>query len=162
MTDQETFDTIVKRMRAQGRPSVGPAGGCLYRGPNGDVCAGGAVISDDEYRPDLEGSSIGTLCAQGLITLANQRLVSELQMAHDEAWSESESELQMAHDEAWSESESKSRVCEVVSAGVTYRVTYRQIAAAVDAARSAWLLAFLKRAIEIAAKFNLDPKEAQC
>lgn len=52
---QAAFDTMVRHLRKQGRPSVEARGCCRYRGPDGTKCAIGALISDDAYSPRLEG-----------------------------------------------------------------------------------------------------------
>ena len=44
---------MVEHLRQQGKPSVGPNGACLYRGPDGTKCAIGALIPDECYNESL-------------------------------------------------------------------------------------------------------------
>ncbi len=61
MTKQETFDKVVRALRAQGRKSL-RAGGitCAYRGGEGGKCAAGHLIPDDKYDPAMEGIAVRT------------------------------------------------------------------------------------------------------
>lgn len=62
VSKQEIFDFVVAHLRNQKvkseqwdenkRDDV-----CVYRGPNGTMCAAGCLISDDEYHPDFESKS---------------------------------------------------------------------------------------------------------
>lgn len=55
---QETFDTVVSFLIAQGKPAKG-RDGCMYRGPDGTKCAAGCLIPDEMYSEDMEGGGIG-------------------------------------------------------------------------------------------------------
>ena len=91
MTDQETFDFVVRALRKQGGPSLMPdLKGCAYRGKDGRKCAVGQILPDEDYVEDLEGLPVRSLesdrnpitqwvLEQGL----NVRLLSDLQCAHD-------------------------------------------------------------------------------
>lgn len=59
MTNQELFDTCLNHLRKQGKRSVNSTGDCLYRAPDGSMCAVGALIPDDKYSPDFENRSVG-------------------------------------------------------------------------------------------------------
>lgn len=60
MTDlQKALNEVYAFLKAQGRCSVrvddsGPVH-CAYRGPDGTKCAAGFFMSDDDYRPGMEG-----------------------------------------------------------------------------------------------------------
>lgn len=58
MHEQETFDAMVWHLRRQGQKSVNRVGDCLYRGPDGLMCAVGFLIPDAKYRRKLEGQSV--------------------------------------------------------------------------------------------------------
>ena len=59
MNRQEIYNTVAKHLLTQGVASriergPGTIPACMYRGPNGTKCAVGCLISDDEYKPELE------------------------------------------------------------------------------------------------------------
>ena len=86
MTTQEAFNTMVKHLRAQGVPSIDYRIGCLYRGPNGLKCAVGCLISDEEYRPNMEMIKASVLIRDGLISglgEVNLDLLDDVQRLHD-------------------------------------------------------------------------------
>jgi hypothetical protein len=58
-TLQELFDVSAAHLLKQRARSVSPSGRCLYRGPNGTMCAVGVLISDDNYNLRLEGRGVG-------------------------------------------------------------------------------------------------------
>lgn len=84
---QEIFDTVVRHLAAQGRQALGPSGACRYRAPNGDKCAIGCLIADDEYRPEIEGRGVdeppvwGSLPAR--LREVSVGFLSALQDVHD-------------------------------------------------------------------------------
>lgn len=97
MNKQEIFDTVVNHLRQQGKRAYNDSEQmCMYRGPDGTKCAAGVFITDEEYRPDLEGKTITALITSGpfsdkyyLPKLAaligeHQELVSALQSVHDQ------------------------------------------------------------------------------
>lgn len=53
MRPQEIFETVATHLFKQGEPAKAEAG-CLYRGPNGTMCAVGVLIPDDMYDPMLD------------------------------------------------------------------------------------------------------------
>ena len=55
---QELFDKIATHLLTQGARSESSIGRCLYRGDFGSKCAVGCLISDEEYDPKMEGSSV--------------------------------------------------------------------------------------------------------
>ena len=92
MTNQETFDTIVRAIIKQGSYSTNEMGFCRYRGRYGRKCAAGHLIPDSEYDPKFE--AYDSLSENGKPTLPgkkiaalghNLELVSALQSAHDAA-----------------------------------------------------------------------------
>lgn len=87
MNKQEIFDYVARHLIAQGRAAVNPeTGNCLYRAPNGDKCAAGCLISDEVYRPSMEGKSVNSNEVANYLPLHlkdNIRLLLDLQGAHD-------------------------------------------------------------------------------
>ena len=86
MTTQEAFNTMVKHLRAQGVPSIDYRIGCLYRGPNGLKCAVGCLISDEEYRPDMETFKASVLIRNGVVSGLSEvdlDLLDRMQRLHD-------------------------------------------------------------------------------
>lgn len=65
LTQQDIFNTVYVHLLIQNKASaedpatVAGVGSCLYRGPNGLKCAVGAVITDEEYTPKMEGTCEG-------------------------------------------------------------------------------------------------------
>ena len=63
LTPQQLYDNALNQIRKQGTASHDDDG-CLYRGPNGTMCAVGASIPDDLYFPGMEHVEIRYLLAQ--------------------------------------------------------------------------------------------------
>lgn len=57
MTNQELFDKCLTHLRQQGQRSVNESGECMYRAPDGGMCAIGALIPDEKYDPNFENRS---------------------------------------------------------------------------------------------------------
>lgn len=51
---QETFDAMVWHLRRQKQKSMLRNGLCVYRSPNGLMCAVGFLIPDEDYRRSME------------------------------------------------------------------------------------------------------------
>jgi hypothetical protein len=85
MTNQEAFTKVVLHLRKQGEKSQNEDKTlCLYRGPNGLMCAVGCLIPDEEYRPELESSVVDIIydkvdSLKGL----NIDMLTEVQKVHD-------------------------------------------------------------------------------
>ena len=58
MTNQEAFDKVTAHLLKQQVKSYSQEEGCMYRGPNGTMCAVGCLIPDEDYRPKFEGLSV--------------------------------------------------------------------------------------------------------
>lgn len=89
MTPQEVFNKGLWGIRNQGRPAAGPYG-CQYRMPNGDKCAVGQCITDEEYKKSMEGHNIATIINHmpSLLPrhlLEHKDLLVSMQYAHDSA-----------------------------------------------------------------------------
>jgi hypothetical protein len=54
MDKQEDFDKVARHLLRQGRRSVSEEGGCLYRSPDGCMCAVGCLIDDEHYTREIE------------------------------------------------------------------------------------------------------------
>ena len=70
MTEQEVFDKVAPHLLTQQVAAYGPnpnpgdesqGKSCLYRGPNGTMCAVGCLIPDEVYNPVMEGSGVENL-----------------------------------------------------------------------------------------------------
>jgi hypothetical protein len=99
MNNQEIFDKVVTHLRKQNAKSVGDHQECLYRSPDGGMCAVGCLIPDSEYNEDIEGVGIhsfqnvfkslherlleSVLGSSG-ISKRSYKLLSELQDVHDD------------------------------------------------------------------------------
>ena len=101
MTPQEIFDTVAKHLFTQGCRSAeldeDPHSACLYRGPEGRMCAVGVLIPDELYNTDMEFQNavyligkVGSPFPEWM--KANENLLHSLQISHDRAlyWLNSE------------------------------------------------------------------------
>jgi hypothetical protein len=95
VTAQEIFETVVKALALQGKPSKTETGGCYYRNVFGMKCAVGVLIPDEDYDPVMEGANIhGLMNMPDLpeslkFMMPHQNLLFDLQIMHDncyEAW----------------------------------------------------------------------------
>lgn len=100
LTNQEIFDKILNHLRKQGKASISDGGKCMYRGDNGNSCAVGCLISDEDYLEsfDIPNDSDVTSMLKNLkfkqalinsgIDITNDKtmtLLIEMQSAHDTA-----------------------------------------------------------------------------
>jgi hypothetical protein len=92
MKPQEIFDKVVEHLAKQGRHSLSRNKlHCLYRGPDGLMCAVGCLIPDEMYDPTIESQTISDiiLAPSSLRTHlpsyfnGNIILLGDLQIAHD-------------------------------------------------------------------------------
>jgi hypothetical protein len=90
MLAQEIFDTVVNHLRKQGRRALGSDNTCLYRAPNGDRCAAGCLVRDEEYQPWMEVRSIVSILEDTKSPsslknrlLEHKSLIASLQNIHD-------------------------------------------------------------------------------
>jgi hypothetical protein len=90
MNRQEIFDKVAVHLLTQGCKSEGkkPDGGtdCLYRGPNGEMCAAGCLISDEQYNPKMEGNSFREIAHELPEFMSDNEatgFVMALQLIHD-------------------------------------------------------------------------------
>jgi hypothetical protein len=87
-TAQEVFDHVADHMLRQGVKSQNEWGNCLYRGPNGLMCAAGCLIGDDEYNPDMDSEEQNTwssMIEREFAPETHHELISTLQLIHDSA-----------------------------------------------------------------------------
>lgn len=90
MTEQEIFDTVLVHLRKQGHAAA-DAGKCRYRASNGDTCAAGCLIRDEEYMPEMEDVEFGGRAWKLNIKdpvwparlMGHSPLIRALQAAHD-------------------------------------------------------------------------------
>lgn len=98
-TQQQVFDQVVKHLRTQKAQSRGHADICLYRSPCGLKCAAGALIADNEYKPEMDqptdavGTSWDNLIDRGLVPVEHRKLIRALQCVHDHSYLNWEMEL---------------------------------------------------------------------
>lgn len=87
MTEQEIFDKVVVHLANQKVKSTDGAtdegGICLYRGPEGRMCAVGCLLSDEEYSPDMEGRPVFMMPQLPSRLQGHLRFLERLQKAHD-------------------------------------------------------------------------------
>lgn len=91
MTEQEAFDTAAKGLLAQGEKSVVLASSgvmlCRYLGPEGQKCALGFLIPEEEYSPSLEGLSPDNMKRRSILPTCLEGLslafLNALQEVHD-------------------------------------------------------------------------------
>ncbi len=87
-TAQEIFTQVWNHFVVDGGAYSVDSKGCCYRGPNGAKCAVGVLLRDDEYSPEIEGSSVGALPSKGALPerlLPHLELLRQLQLCHDGA-----------------------------------------------------------------------------
>ncbi len=88
-TAQQVYDFVVDHLRRQGGPAVDSSGTCLYRAARNCKCAVGCLLTDAEYRPEIEGTDIETL-SEGSdpvlpsFFLKHKELLLDLQNVHDD------------------------------------------------------------------------------
>lgn len=93
MTNQEVFDKVVAHLRKQNAKSADNER-CLYRAPDGKMCAVGCLIPDEMYDPEMEGATASDeIVGQVLDELKiDWKLALDLQYIHDdydvEEWEE--------------------------------------------------------------------------
>jgi len=86
---QDYFDRGARGVIAQGRPSVGDNGDCVYRGPDGCRCVVGWLIPDERYETrlddgDFSAKNPAVVQAVGA-PLEDVGFLRDMQYAHDEA-----------------------------------------------------------------------------
>lgn len=86
---QEAFDTMVLGLNAQKALSLSDDGfSCRYRDNNGNKCAVGFLISDDEYTPEIEDLIASTLEVANLfggLTRSDRSFLGDCQqLLHDQ------------------------------------------------------------------------------
>lgn len=68
----------------QGKKSVDRNGMCKYRGPDGLKCAVGHMLSDEEYKPEMENVGVKSLVTLYKLDFSYDiTLLRALQSAHD-------------------------------------------------------------------------------
>jgi hypothetical protein len=90
MNAQEIFDTSYKHIIKQGSASYDPKMGCMYRGPDGKMCAAGPFLTD-EQAASVEGLAWGEDYKSNTLRLngidwpypEHRLLISDLQWCHD-------------------------------------------------------------------------------
>ena len=82
---QHLFDVMVNHLRQQGgRSRLEHEAQCAYRGTDGDMCAVGCLISDEEYCPTMERNGIQKLEISEGIPSDVLQLLSDMQTTHDQ------------------------------------------------------------------------------
>ena len=81
MTNQEAFEKVAHHLLSLKEPSV-DKGQCKYRARNGNKCAIGILIPDEQYDPAFEDKSVHGLRVPCLENLSRS-LLSSLQRTHE-------------------------------------------------------------------------------
>lgn len=81
LSTQEAFSKMVTHLRTQGVKSMDGKNGCVYRGPNGLMCAVGCLIPDDKYYPMMEYKPLSHIFKGW--ERRTQELLSDVQVVHD-------------------------------------------------------------------------------
>lgn len=76
---QEMFDKVWERAKDK-RKAVTPSRRCRYRNYAGLKCFVGELLSDEEYRPGMEGKPVAQL---GLFAGRELALLENFQLIHD-------------------------------------------------------------------------------
>lgn len=58
-TAQQIFDQVARHLLQQGKRSIRASSMCAYRGRDDLKCAVGCIISDEEYKSEMEGFTWG-------------------------------------------------------------------------------------------------------
>ncbi len=82
-TAQEVYSQVRKHLLTQKIKSIEEGKGCVYRGPDGLVCAAGCLMSDEEYRAEMERQPWVSLVNKVLVPKEHSRLIAALQRIHD-------------------------------------------------------------------------------
>lgn len=84
-SQQQIIEFIADKLIRQNERSVSyMRGGCRYRGDNGTKCAIGHLLTDEEYRRDMEGTTIkSSHFRQYEINYRTLAMLAELQDMHD-------------------------------------------------------------------------------
>lgn len=83
-TEQQIFDQVAAHLLKQGVRSVDDQTRCLYRGPNGLMCAAGCLIADEEYKPEFDIRGSWTRMVESkAVTNKHEYFIGMLQSMHD-------------------------------------------------------------------------------
>lgn len=83
MNNQEAFDKVLAHLRKQGRAAKQNRM-CMYRAPDGCMCAVGCLIPDDEYYDGMEGMPFSKFIDKTpSLHVVNTKLLGYMQSAHD-------------------------------------------------------------------------------
>lgn len=87
---QDAFNKVVAHVRSMKSQAINAGSNllevCMYRTEDGKRCAIGALISDDDYHPSIEGNNVRTLIAQDKIeqpSWCELNFLTSLQSIHD-------------------------------------------------------------------------------
>lgn len=109
-TEQQFFDKSARHLLKQRRRSTSATEEdyCLYRGPNGLMCAVGVCIPDELYIKAMEGCSVSNLLKRYPLLhnyIPNVELAEELQQLHDsvspERWGDELWSIACVHGLEW-------------------------------------------------------------
>lgn len=86
LSEQRIFDYVATHLLKQGHAAMGEDGECQYFTPEGDKCAVGCLLTEEEYNKGMENTPVCTLAAKGELParfLPYLLLLSRLQNTHD-------------------------------------------------------------------------------
>lgn len=88
MSAQELFVKVANHLLKQGKRSADSNDYCLYRGPDGMMCAAGILIPDEVYKPEMEQQAWYKLVSNFDFPTEHKDLITDLQIIHDDYPSE--------------------------------------------------------------------------
>lgn len=82
-TAQQVFDQVKAHLLEQMTKSITSQATCHYH-LNDLRCAAGCLITEDEYKPEMEGNTWKKLVQRKLVPPNHQELITRLQIIHDD------------------------------------------------------------------------------
>lgn len=82
-TSQQVFDQVAKHLLTQNEICSDENLACCYRNKAGLKCAAGCLIGKSEYKKKFEKKPWDKLIELGLVSLAHNKLIIDLQILHD-------------------------------------------------------------------------------
>lgn len=96
-TAQAIYDRIVTHLGKQKRRALDEDGlACVYRGPNGIMCAVGCELTDEEYKPSMEGHSVDGIDLPKRLA-PHKGMLADLQNAHDDGATNEDGTFKKGH-----------------------------------------------------------------
>jgi hypothetical protein len=101
-TEVEVIDFVTEHLLKQCKQSISD-GLCMYRHPDGLMCAAGCLIPKGGYTANMENKSWALVVHAGWVPSTHSKLIQKLQLIHDNippsSWSEKLAELRSKYSE---------------------------------------------------------------